>query len=247
LYYPVIDAHAHLQGESFEKDIEQALLRAKKAGVTAIVNASTTFEDAIECLELARTYDAVFPAVGLAPYSDLSQLKAVMQLVEDSPDAVAVGEIGLDYPYQKKPEQVEPFKAQVALAMELDLPVVVHSRSAGKYCLNVLEELKAEKVVMHAFDGSIKQARRGFALGFYFSVPLTVVKSEQKQQLAKEAPDELLLLETDSPVLNPAGGRNEPANLVQGRDFIAKLRETTPDKINKLTENNAKKIFGLNI
>ena len=242
----MIDSHAHLQDDVFKEDIRDVLLRAKSAGVNGVVCASVDFSDSLACIKLAREFVEVFPCAGVAPYSNLSEVKATMQLIEDSPDIVAVGEIGLDYKLKRHPEQIEPFKKQIELAKELELPVVVHSRSAGRYCLEVLDSLKAEKVVMHSFDGALKYARLGFDRGYYFSIPLTVLKNEQKQKLAKEIPEELLLLETDSPVLNPAGGRNEPSNLIKGRDFIAELRDMAPAEIDKITESNARRIFGLN-
>jgi len=240
----VIDAHAHLQDKAFSEDLREVLLRAKKAGVDGVVSAGVDFSDSVACLEVAREYDLVHAAVGLAPYSDLSQLPAVLQLIEDSPDIVAVGEVGLDYHRAKRVEQLEPFRRQVAVAMELDLPVVVHSRSAGKYCVEVLEAMRAEKVVMHAFDGSMKVARRAFDLGYCFSIPLTVLKNPQKQALARGVPEEQLLLETDSPVLNPLGGRNEPANLVHGLEKVAELRGLSPDELERITDRNARKLFG---
>ena len=239
----MIDVHAHLQSEVFKDDLKDVLLRAKSNGITGVICASVDFSDAVKCLELGKNLDQIHSAIGLAPYSDLSEIDKVIQLIKDSPDIVAVGEIGLDYPYKKYPEQVEPFKKQIALAMELDLPVVVHSRSAGKYCFEILQEMKAEKVVMHAFGGSIKTARKAFDSGFSFSIPVTVLRSPEKQKLAREIPEELLLLETDSPVLNPEKGRNEPANLVKSRDFIAELRGVKPEVIGKLTEKNAKSLF----
>jgi TatD DNase family protein len=241
----VIDAHAHLQDEAFSGDVREVLLRAREAGIEAVVSAGVDFDDSVACLELAREYDMVHAAVGLAPYSELSQLKAVLQLIEDSPDISAVGEIGLDYKSHRRPEQHAPFLAQVEMAMELDLPVVVHSRSAGKYALDLLEGAGAERVVMHAFDGAVKHARRGFELGYYFTLPLTVMRSRQKQELARELPEELLLLETDSPVLDPDGGRNEPANLVRGRDFVAELRGVAHEEVGRLSGKNASRAFNL--
>lgn len=241
----MIDAHAHLQDEAFDGDVFETMRRARDAGVEAVVCASVDFADSVACLELAREWDRIHAAVGLAPYSDLSELDAVLQLVEDSPDAVAVGEVGLDYKYEKRPEQLGPFREQVKLAMELDVPVVVHSRSAGKYALRELEGLGAEKVVMHAFDGSVKHARQGFELGYYFSIPLTVSQSRQKQELAREVPVEQLLLETDSPVLNPGKGRNEPANLLLACNAVAELRGMDPGEVGKLTGDNARRIFDL--
>lgn len=234
-----------MQDNAFAEDLRDVLLRASKAGVNGIVSAGVDFSDSVACLEVAREYDLVHAAVGVAPYSNLSQLQAVLQLVEDSPDIVAIGEVGLDYNRARKPEQIEPFRKQIAVAKELDIPVIVHSRSAGKYCIEVLEAMKAEKVVMHSFDGSVKNAQRAFELGYYFSIPLTVLKASQKQALAKAVPEEQLLLETDSPVMSPEGGRNEPANLAKGRDFIAELRGLKPEDVDLLTEKNTRKIFDM--
>ncbi len=239
----MIDAHLHLHDEAFKDDINEVLLRARKSGVVAFVNTSTNFKDAVACLNFSRIYDSVYPCVGLAPYSDLTEIDSMLQLIEDEPDIVAVGEIGLDWPYEKKPAQIEIFKKQIEIAKELDLPVVVHSRSAGKYCIEILKEMKVEKVLLHSFDGGIKHARVAFDLGYHFSIPVTVIKSPQKQQLAKEIPEKLLLLETDSPVLNPNGGRNEPANLVISRDFIAELKGLEPKTIESITEVNTRKFF----
>lgn len=242
----MIDSHAHLQDDAFKDDIRDVLLRAKSAGVNSVVCASVEFSDSLACIKLAREFVEIFPCAGVAPYSNLSEVGAVMQLIEDSPDVVAIGEIGLDYKRERHPEQIDPFKKQIELAKELNLPVVVHSRSAGRYCLEILKSMKAEKVVMHSFDGALKYARQGFDMGYYFSLPLTVLKNEQKQELARGIPEELLMLETDSPVLNPSGGRNEPANLVHGRDFIADLRGMSPEEVDKITEANTRRIFGLN-
>jgi len=241
----VIDAHAHLQDEAFKKDLKEVLIRARLVGVEAIINAAVDFDDSVKCLEISREYDLIYPVIGLAPYSKLSQIKAVMQLIEGSPDVVGIGEIGLDWPYQKNEAQMVPFKKQTELADELDIPVVIHSRSAGKYCINTLIEMKAKKVLMHAYDGSIKDARRAWENGFYFSIPLTVLVNPEKQKLAKEIPDKFLMLETDSPVLNPTKERNEPANLQKSRDFIAELRGVKPKKIEKLSTDNAKRLFSL--
>ncbi len=240
----MIDAHAHLQEKEFEHDLEEVIEKAKKAGIKAIFNASVDLESSKKALELAQSFDIIKPVIGLAPYSDLGELKEVLKLIEKhAGEIAAIGEIGLDWKYRKHEEQIPAFKAQVELAKELGLAVVVHSRSAGKYCIKFLLEWEAEKVLMHSFDGSLKFARLGFEHGFYFSIPMTVLKSEQKQKLAKTLPLDKLLLETDSPVLNPFGGRNEPANIIHSYRFVAELRGISFEELEKATEENARKLF----
>ena len=243
----MIDAHLHIHDPSFDSDREAVLIRAKRVGVEAMISAGVNLGDSIKCLEVSRKFPEVFPAVGLHPTEDLSQIDGVLNLVESSPDIVAVGEIGLDYAYQKRPEQIEPFRKQVSLAMELDLPVVVHSRSAGRYVLEILEAMKAERVLLHGFDGSLKLIKKVVDLGYFVSVPVTVVKSEYKQRLVEALPVDNLLLETDSPVLNPFGGRNEPANLIYGLKKISEIKGIEPKELEKITDRNAKSLFRIKI
>ncbi|MBR9680107.1 MAG: TatD family hydrolase [Candidatus Altiarchaeota archaeon] len=243
----MIDVHAHMQSAEFKADLKTVLLRAKTTGVRAIICNSTSFDDSIECLELSRTFSDIFPAIGLYPAEDASQLEAVLNLIETSPDIVAVGEIGLDYRYGKDLAQIEIFRKQLELAKEMGLPVIVHSRSAGKYVLEILEAMEMDKVVLHSFDGSVKLVPRIIELGFYVSIPVTVVKSKQKQELATLMPVDKLLLESDSPVLNPFDGRNEPANILHSLKAIAELRGIGPKELETQTDRNAIKLFELRI
>ena len=106
----MIDVHAHLQDEAFKDDLKDVLLRAKKAGVTNIICSSVDFKTSVASLELCRTYSHMYPCIGLAPYSNLDELESVLKLIEDEPDVIAIGETGLDWPYKRYPEQIEPFK-----------------------------------------------------------------------------------------------------------------------------------------
>ncbi len=209
----------------------------------AIVSAGINLEDSVRCLEIARVYDLIFPAVGLHPTEDLSEVDAVLNLIENSPDIVAVGEIGLDYKFARKPEQMEPFVKQIRIAKELDLPVVVHSRSAGRYVLDVLEAEGVEKALLHGFDGSRKLVKRIVERGYYVSVPTTVIRSESKQKLVEAVPLENLMLETDSPVCSPFEGRNEPANLLYGLKKVAEIKGVDPKELDKVTARNARELF----
>jgi len=235
-----------MQAEEFRTDLEAVLQRARQAGVKAIITASVDLPDAQACLALATHHDLLHPAIGLAPYSDLSQLEAVISLInQHSQKLAAIGEIGLDYAWQKHPEQVGPFRRQVELARELDLAVSIHSRSAGKYVLDELSDLRAGKVHLHAFSGSLKDVRRAIDLGYYLSVTARVVNSERVQQLAMAIPEELLLIETDSPVLSPFEGRNEPANLAPALQKLSELKGIPSQELEHIIDKNAEKLFKL--
>jgi len=138
------------------------------------------------------------------------------------------------------------FKLQIELAIELDLPMVVHSRSVGRITLNLLGEQHARKVVMHAFDGRSSAAIEGARRGYFFSIPPSIVRSQQKRKLARSLPLESLLLETDSPVLSPIPGqRNEPCNVLVSAEEISKIKQIPVEKVIDITTNNARSLFSI--
>jgi TatD DNase family protein len=217
----LIDAHAHLGDPSFDPDREAVLARAAAAGVTAIVCVGETLDDAARNLELARRFPLLKPCAGLYPtHLDLGAAEDVAAFIrEHRAELTAVGEVGLDHWKVEDPEgqrlQEEIFRRQIRLALELDLPLNVHSRSAGRRAIEVLGEEGARRVLLHAFDARPATAEAGFARGYFFSIPPSIVRSRQKQKLAGRLPLDALLLETDSPVLGPdPAARNEPAALV---------------------------------
>ncbi len=240
----MIDAHAHMQSREFRGDIEGVMERAGKAGITAIISNGVNYEDSLACLKLSRRFPAVKPAIGLYPLEDPGELGRVLELIRES-EPVAVGEIGLDYAFERREWQLEPFREQVRLAMELDLPVCVHSRSAGKYVLRELEGLRAERVLLHGFSGSRKDVRRAVELGYFISIPATVITGRHKRELVEHIPLELIMLETDSPVLSPFGGRNEPANLIYSLRGVAEVKELDEKEVARVTARNARKLFNI--
>jgi len=157
---------------------------------------------------------------------------------------VGIGEVGLDWFPKKREEQIEPFRGYIALARELDLPIVVHSRSAGKHALRILFDSGAERVVMHAFDGNSRAAKEAVERGYFFSIPPSIVRSEQKQKLVSALPLKNLLLESDAPALGPKRGeKNVPANVTVSAREIARIKELKPDEVKKVTTKNAKALF----
>jgi TatD DNase family protein len=162
---------------------------------------------------------------------------------------VAVGEVGLDFWIVKenadKELQKEIFKSFINLANELDLPLNVHSRSAGRHAVALLLECNAAKVQMHAFDGKASSAQPGLEAGYFFSIPPSVVRSRQKQKLVKKIPLSQLLVETDSPVLGPnRNRRNEPINISISIRAIAELKNISEQEVIETVSENTQKLYG---
>jgi len=247
----LVDTHAHICDPSFDDDRAEVLARAAAAGVAAVVAVGETLEDARRNLELAVEHPALRPAAGLYPtHLDLAQADEMVDFIRAHRERLhAIGEVGLDYWIVKQaPErelQREILGRFVELAAELDLPLNVHSRSAGKHAVSFLLERGAKRVQMHAFDGKAGAALPAVEAGYLFSIPPSVLHSVQKQKLVKRLPLESLLLETDSPVLGPdREARNEPANLVLVLDAIAELKGLPREEVVAAVEDNTRRLFG---
>jgi TatD DNase family protein len=161
---------------------------------------------------------------------------------------VGIGEVGVDHWVVKdeaeRDVQRKIFSRFVALSNELDLPLNVHSRSAGRAAIQLLRERGARRVLLHAFDGKASSAQEGVAAGYFFSIPPSVVRSPQKQKLVRALPLDRLLLETDSPVLGPdPAGRNEPRNTAVACRAIAQLKDVPPEEVARVTTANARALF----
>jgi len=246
----MIDVHSHLCLEDFDLDRAQVIEEAKQAGVTAILDSGETFSENEKVLQLSELHPILKPSLGFSPCNlKKADAKLVCSFIRQNAEKVtAIGEVGLDYwkVKEEREKQKEIFKTFISLAKELDKPLVIHSRSAGKYAIEVLEQEKAERVCMHAFDGSYKNAQKGVELGYYFSIPPSIVRSEQKQKLVEHVSLEHLLLETDSPLLGPeAKKRNTPANVKVAAEEIGKIQQTSFEEVCRVTTENAKGLFKL--
>lgn len=247
----LIDCHAHLADEVFDADRSQVLERAREAGVRRVVAVGETLADAERNLTLASEHEEVRPAAGLYPtHLDLDDCERVEQLIRARrEELVAVGEVGLDHWKVKEPGereiQREILLRQVRLARELDLPLNVHSRSAGRHVVALLLEQGASRVQLHAFDGKPSTAMPAVEAGYYFSIPPSVVRSRQKQKLVKRLPLSCLLLETDSPVLSAVPGeRNEPAEVRVALRAIAELKGLAEDEVAETATANSLALYG---
>lgn len=251
----LIDAHCHLNLPEFDHDRDRVVDEARKSGVVAIVDSGLGPDYGTKALALAEKFRGyVFPTVGLEPYNlGEEAFERVVALVrENEKGIVGVGEVGLDY-YWNRDEgerrmQRSRFKAFIDLSKELDLPLIVHSRSAGKYAIQTLEEEGADRVLLHAFDGRVGSAMAGVELGYYFSIPTSVWVSRQKQKLAKRLPLSSIMVESDSPVLSPLKeGRNEPSNLLYAVRKIAEIKGVDEEDVAEETLRNASGFFSLEV
>lgn len=248
---PLFDVHCHLTSEDFASDLEQVLQRAREAGVTRLICVGETAQDNRRVLALADRYDEVLPALGHYPahLDDAMADETEALLRKHSDRVVAIGEVGIDHwiaaEHPVRERQHAIFTRFVRLALDLDLPLSVHSRSAGRHAVAMLQELGARRVCLHAFDGKARYAREAAEAGFYLSVPPSVTRSAQKRKLVAAVPLERLLLETDAPVLGPdRDARNEPANLGISARAIAELKGVDEGDVLAACAANTRALFG---
>lgn len=246
----LFDAHAHLAAAEFGEDLPEVLARAESAGLCGILAVGETLADAERILDLAGRYPLIKPAAGLFPtILDLAAAEAVVAFARRNADRlVALGEVGLDHWVVKTEAEWQVQEAIlarfVALGDELDLPVNVHSRSAGRHAIGFLKRCGARRVLLHAFDGKAGAALEGAAAGYFFSIPPSIVRSPQKQKLVRQLPLASLLLETDSPVLGPdPTTRNEPANIRMACRAVAELKGVSEETVARVTTENARRLF----
>jgi len=255
--YKLIDSHCHLFSEEFDTDRVEVLNAAYNEGVIAVISSSLgAFEihKAINEVETVqeKTKTRVLLSFGHSP-TNLSEkeINETINLIEKEKNMmIAVGEVGLDFYYIRehvvRDTQIKYFKKFIDVSKRNDLPVIVHSRSAGKYAIEILSEEKAERVLLHAFDGSYKSAKKAIKYGYYFSIPTSIMYSQQKRKLVEKLPIENILLETDSPVLAPIRGtRNEPKNLKYALMEIAKIKDISVSNTAEAILNNTIRLFGI--
>ena len=253
-----IDSHAHIDGPEFDADREEVIQRAHAAGVSVILNVGTgdphsgAFERAVE---LGKTHESIYTAIGTHPhdarlYDDAAEAKIKNLINHDR--VIAWGEIGLDFHYDNSPRdvQVEVFKRQLRAARECDLPVVIHTREAESETIDILRNEYNGSGVFHCFSGSMDLAQRAIDIGFMisFSGIITFKKADELRAVAKQAPLDRLLIETDCPYLTPIpyrGKRNEPAYVVEVARCLATLHDVSIEDMARITSENFNRFFGL--
>jgi TatD DNase family protein len=247
----LVDTHAHLCSLEFDHDLGEVLARARAAGVAAVIAVGETLADAERNLDLAGKFPMVKPAAGLYPtFLDCDQAKRMHTFIRSHrAQLAAIGEVGLDHWVVKEEKdrdvQREIFTGFIHLSKDLDLPLNVHSRSAGRQAVACLLESGAVRVQLHAFDGKASAALPAVEAGYFFSIPPSVVRSRQKQKLVTHLPLTCLLVETDSPVLGPEPAvRNEPAHLPVAIRAIAEIKGLCEQEIVAAVTANTSRLYG---
>jgi len=259
----LVDTHAHLDFPQFNKDREQVIQRIKLAGMK-VINVGSHRKACQDSVDLAQKYDFIYAAVGIHPHDaedikDINKLISYLHQLAKKPKVVAIGECGLDYysvdqgKFRKtvtqkiKEKQKQVFQAQLKLAKELRLPVIIHNRDAHQDILQLIKPFKLTGV-FHCFSGDKNFLEKVLNLGFYvgFCGNVTFKNAPRLQELAKLTPLNRLLVETDCPFLAPEphrGTRSEPAHVKIIAECLAKLKGISLEKVAKITTENAKKLF----
>ncbi|MFP4160135.1 MAG: TatD family hydrolase [Desulfobacterales bacterium] len=247
----IIDTHVHMCDGIFDEDRGEVIRRAAAAGVRRMIAVGETLEDARRNLDLAERHPELAAAAGLYPVgADMHAAGQMHEFIRKNRNRLAaIGEVGLDFRMarddEEKLRQKEILEGFAALSLELDLPLNVHSRSAGRHAVELLLQAGAKRVHLHAFDGKAGAAMPAADAGFFFSIPPSVVRSRQKQKLVARLPLSCLLLETDSPVLGPdPEKRNEPANCTVALEAVAGLKNVSTEHAAEVIYENTLRLYG---
>jgi TatD DNase family protein len=253
----LFDSHLHLTDAAFAETRDETIARAREAGVVGMVSVASNPADARAAIDLAKSQEGIWATAGLHPHEahDYSpdQLSSLRTLAGD-PGVVAIGETGLDYYYDNSPraEQEASFEAQLVLAAETGLPVVVHSRAADAETIRFLRAFEGRVLgVLHCFSGGPALLEAGLEAGWYVSFSgIVTFKKFEEQDLVRRVPADRLLIETDSPYLAPVpmrGKRNEPSLVRHTCSAVAAIRDEEPEEVARLTLENACRFYRVEV
>ena len=250
----LFDTHAHMDDRAFDVDRDELLTNLPGQGIALLMNPGCSLESSRNASRLSQTYDYIYAAVGSHPdvADEVNEevLAEHRKLCKQNPKIKAIGEIGLDYHYEDIPRdlQKKAFRAQMALAAELDLPVIVHERDAHEDGMAIVREFPTVKGVFHCYSGSAEMARQLVDLGWYigFTGVLTFKNARKALEVAASIPLDRLVLETDCPYMAPEpfrGKRNHPGYLYRMAQRLAELRGLSVEEIHQITTENGKRLY----
>lgn len=252
-----IDTHVHLNADQYEEDIDEVIQRALEAGVEKMVVIGFDRKTILRAMELTDQHTFIYAVVGWHPVDAIDCTEEDLKWIEalaEHPKVVGIGEIGLDYHWEKSPKntQQELFRKQIRLAQKVNLPIIIHNRDATADVVRILKEEEAEKTggIMHCFSGSVETANECINMNFMISLggPVTFKNAKTPKEVATEISLDHLLIETDAPYLAPhpyRGKRNEPAWVTLVAEEIARLKDIPVEEVAKKTTANALEIFNI--
>lgn len=253
----LIDTHVHLNADQYDEDLQPVIDRALEAGVDRMIVVGFDEKTITRTMELIEQYDFIYGVIGWHPVDAIDFTEDNYNWIKElatHDKIVAIGEMGLDYHWDKSPKDVQKsvFRRQIALAKELKKPIVIHNREATQDVVDILKEENAAEVggVMHSFSGSKEICDEILKLNFIISLggPVTFKNAKQPKEVAQHVPLDKLIVETDAPYLTPhpyRGKRNEPAYVKLVAEQIAELRGISYEELAAATTQNAERLFGL--
>lgn len=262
----LFDTHAHYDDDWFDADRDALLSSMPEHNIGLILNPGCTVETSEIAVRLAQTYDFVYAAVGIHPEYSMGVTAADIDRIRElsaHPKVRAIGEIGLDYYWEKRsPETTPPreeqqklLRAQLELAREVNLPVIIHDREAHEDCLNIVKDFSDLRGVYHCYSGSLEYAKEILALGDWhisFTGVITYGKAKKARRIIENLPIERIMIETDSPYLTPEPERLEKKRVRNSSLFvhrvaeqIAEFKGMTMEEVERITTENGKRFFGI--
>ena len=235
--------------------LKKVLKRSKETGITKLLTICTTFESFKKIINIVKIDSIIYGTFGIHPHetsNDIATKEIIIDNIKNNKKIVGVGETGLDffYNYSDREKQIKSFKSHIEASLDLDLPLIIHSRNAEKETYDILKSYKDKnlKILMHCFTGSTNFAEKLLLLNSYFSASgiITFKNSNDLQETFKQIPSDKILIETDSPYLAPIpmrGKKNEPSYIKYTAEKLAEIKKISFDKIQELTTNNFNKLF----
>lgn len=259
----LFDSHCHLDDERFDEDREEIIEKIKESGVTKLVSAGYSIEGSRKGVELSKKYEFIYTTCGLSPndipqteeelWKDMEKIKKIVEENLEYKKIVAIGEIGLDYYWEKDNErrelQKKAFVKQIELANDFNLPIVIHTRDAVMDTIEILKKNNVNKKgVFHCCPLNRELVKEALKLDFYisFAGPVTFKNSKNANEIIQMVPNDKILIETDSPYLSPEplrGKRNDPRNVKYIAQKIADVKGLSINEVAEITNQNAKRIF----
>tara|TARA_Y100000590_G_scaffold300224_1_gene338503 strand:+ start:653 stop:1417 length:765 start_codon:yes stop_codon:yes gene_type:complete len=254
----MIDSHCHLDHEPMFSDLKNVITRSKENGIEKILSICTTINSFKKILEIVKFDPIIYGTFGIHPHEadkEITTKNNIIKNVTTNEKIIAIGESGLDfyYDHSSRDQQVSSFKNHIEASIELNIPIIVHSRNAEKETFEVLSHYKNSrpKILMHCFTGSSEFAFKLLTLNSYFSASgiITFKNSTDLQNTFKLIPNDKLLIETDSPYLSPVplrGKKNEPSFIKYTLEKLASIKDVDAKNIEKITNDNFNSLFDLN-
>ena len=253
----MIDSHCHLDHEPLYENLSEVISRSKEIGITKLLTICTTLDSFENIKTIVEKDQIIYGTYGIHPHETKTNQvdkKTIIKCVNENVKIIGIGETGLDffYNHSDKTSQITSFKTHIEASIELSKPIIIHSRCAEKETFEILSSYKNDdlKILMHCFTGSLEFSKKLLTLGAFFSASgiITFKNSIELQNTFKNIPLEKLLIETDSPFLAPIpmrGKKNEPSFIKYTLEKLSVIKETTIEKMSKITTDNFNKLFNL--